>query len=100
MIETTEQTVVRIWTGLGLRPTSPEDDFFELGGQSLALVGFMARVQQELGVELPVDTLFDEDLTVAAAARAIDDALLAAADPDDLAAALASLDQPSSGRPQ
>lgn len=93
MMETTEQAVRRIWTALGLHPASAEDDFFELGGQSLALVGFMARVQQELGVELPVDTLFDEDLTVAAAARAIDQALLAAADPDELAAAMASLER-------
>ena len=74
-----EAAVARIWTGLGLRPTSAEDEFFDLGGESLVLVGFLARVQDELGVELPVDELFEEDLTVAAAARAIERTRLAAA---------------------
>jgi len=66
-----EAAVARMWTELGLRPTTAEDDFFDLGGESLVLVGFLARVQDELGVELPVDELFEEDLTVAAAARVI-----------------------------
>ncbi|WP_433083543.1 phosphopantetheine-binding protein [Dactylosporangium sp. CA-052675] len=72
-----ETAVARIWTELGLRPTSAEDDFFDLGGESLVLVGFLARVQHEMGLELPVDELFEEDLTVAAAARAITRAALA-----------------------
>ncbi|WP_433214975.1 phosphopantetheine-binding protein [Dactylosporangium sp. CS-047395] len=67
-----ETTVARIWTELGLKPTAAEDDFFDLGGESLVLVGFLARVQHELGLELPVDELFEEDLTVAAAARLLD----------------------------
>ncbi|MEU7870107.1 phosphopantetheine-binding protein [Dactylosporangium sp. NPDC049140] len=74
-----EAAVARIWTGLGLRPTSAGDDFFDLGGESLTLVGFLARVQHEMGLELPVDELFEEDLTVAFAARVIDKARMAAA---------------------
>ncbi|GAA3269224.1 hypothetical protein Dvina_06025 [Dactylosporangium vinaceum] len=74
-----ETAVARIWTDLGLRPATVEDDFFDLGGESLVLVGFLARVQAEMGLELPVDELFDEDLTVAAAARAIERTRLAAA---------------------
>jgi acyl carrier protein len=74
-----EAAVARIWTELGLKPASAEDEFFDLGGESLVLVGFLARVQHEMGLELPVDELFEEDLTVAAAARAIDRARLAAA---------------------
>ncbi|MER7275111.1 phosphopantetheine-binding protein [Dactylosporangium sp. NPDC000244] len=75
-----ETTVARIWTELGLKPTSAEDDFFDLGGESLVLVGFLARVQAEMGLELAVDELFEEDLTVAAAARAITRAALAELD--------------------
>ncbi|MFI5906737.1 phosphopantetheine-binding protein [Dactylosporangium sp. NPDC051541] len=74
-----ETAVARIWTDLGLRPAAAGDDFFDLGGESLVLVGFLARVQAEMGLELPVDELFEEDLTVAAAARAIERTRLAAA---------------------
>ena len=90
--DATEATVVRIWTDLGLRPTSVQDDFFALGGQSLTLVRFLARVQDELGLELPVDALFESDLTVAAVARVVTTARLEAADADELALALAELD--------
>ena len=74
-----EAEVIRIWTELGLRPLGPADDFFDLGGQSLTLVRFLARVQDSYGVELPVDTLFETDLTVASAAEAVRQARLAAA---------------------
>ncbi|MEV4140093.1 phosphopantetheine-binding protein [Dactylosporangium sp. NPDC049742] len=90
--DATEAAVAKIWTELGLRPESLDDDFFALGGQSLTLVAFLARVQETLGVEVPVDTLFDEDLTVAYAARVVTDAQLAALPPDELAAVLAELD--------
>ena len=90
--DATESTVARIWTELGLRPTSVEDDFFALGGQSLTLVRFLVRVQEELGLELPMDALFETDLTVAAVARVVTTARLEAADADELALALAELD--------
>ncbi|GAA0240784.1 phosphopantetheine-binding protein [Cryptosporangium japonicum] len=91
-MDATESTVARIWTDLGLRPTSADDDFFALGGQSLTLVRFLARVREELGLELPVDALFETDLTVRAAANVVTTARLDAADADDLARALAELD--------
>ncbi len=72
-----EAAVRRIWTEIGLNPTGPDDDFFDLGGQSLNLVQFLARVQDSYGVELPVDVLFDADLTVAAAAEHLREAVLA-----------------------
>jgi hypothetical protein len=90
--DATEAAVLRIWTDLGLRPTSVDDDFFVLGGQSLTLVSFVARVQETMGVEVPVDALFDGDLTVAAAARVIDRAQLDGLDPAELAGLLAELD--------
>jgi acyl carrier protein len=90
--DATEAAVARIWTDLGLRPTSVDDDFFALGGQSLTLVRFLARVQEEFGLELPVDALFETDLTVAAMARLVTTTRLASVDADDLARALAELD--------
>src|SRR5690242_15038494 len=88
----TETAVLRIWTELGLHPTSVDDDFFALGGQSLTLVRFLARVQRDFGVELPVDELFDSDVTAAAAARLITRVQLDAADDADLTEALAQLE--------
>lgn len=88
----TEATVLRIWNEIGLRPGSAEDDFFAAGGQSLTLVRFLARVQETFGVELPVDRLFDTDLTAAVAARLITQAQLDAAADADLAAVLAEVE--------
>ncbi len=89
----TEATVLRMWTDLGLHPTSLDEDFFDLGGQSLTLVRFLAAVQEHVGVELPVDELFAEDLTIRAVAAAIQRAELARTDDATLAAVLAELDQ-------
>ncbi|MBO3748355.1 hypothetical protein J5X84_19955 [Streptosporangiaceae bacterium NEAU-GS5] len=90
--DSTEIAVLRMWTELGLHADSADDDFFEAGGQSLTLVRFLARVQEAYGVELPVDRLFDADLTVAAAARLITEAQLAMTDDDELAAVLATVE--------
>jgi len=56
------------------------------------LLQFIARVQETFGVELPVEMLFSEDLTVALAARAIDGALLTTVGDEELADLLAELD--------
>ncbi|MEV0326760.1 HAD-IIIC family phosphatase [Micromonospora echinospora] len=70
----TELAVARLWAEvLGVAPVSVWDSFFALGGQSLQVVQFMARVRAGYGVELPVDLLFTTGFTVAQAARAIDD---------------------------
>lgn len=88
----TEVAVIRMWTELGLHPATVDDDFFAVGGQSLTLVRFLARVQESFGVELPVDRLFDADLTAAAAARLISQAQLDAADDGELATILAEVE--------
>jgi FkbH-like protein len=89
-----EAHVVRLWTELlGVAPASAHDNFFALGGQSLQLVQFMARVRQAYGVELPVDLLFTPAFTVAEAARTIRERQLDAAGPAALDDALAALDR-------
>ncbi|MES2299303.1 MAG: amino acid adenylation domain-containing protein, partial [Pseudomonadota bacterium] len=55
-----EQTVVRVWEALlGVEPVGRMDNFFELGGHSLMAVQVVARMRQELGVDLSLRTLFD-----------------------------------------
>ncbi|WP_424533871.1 phosphopantetheine-binding protein [Sphaerisporangium viridialbum] len=89
----TETAVAAMWAELlGITPGSADDDFFELGGQSLTMVRFLARVQETYGIELPVDLLFTGDFTVAEAARAIDRGRLEAADDTEIAALLTELE--------
>ncbi|MGC4891480.1 phosphopantetheine-binding protein [Micromonospora sp. DT227] len=83
----TEAAVLRLWTDLlppsaGAPPIrSLDDDFFDLGGNSLGMIRFLFEVQERYQVELPVADLYSDasTITVAAAARAIDDALATAA---------------------
>jgi len=44
---------------LGLPTVSVDDDFFELGGDSVAAAELMARLHERLGASLPVSLLFD-----------------------------------------
>lgn len=89
----TAATVARIWSELlEFPPASVTDDFFELGGHSLLVVQFAARVRDEFGVELPLEALFTDTLTIAGAAAAIRDQAITHADQDVLEGLLADLD--------
>jgi acyl carrier protein len=44
---------------LGIDRAGPDDDFFELGGQSVQALVLAARIRAELGLEVPVAVLFD-----------------------------------------
>ena len=49
-----------LWTdALGVQDIGPDDDFFDLGGNSLAAVQLAARISAAFGVELGAGTLFD-----------------------------------------
>ncbi len=55
-----EQALIEIWQDvLGVRPISPDDDFFDLGGHSLLAVELFARIETTTGVRLPLASIFD-----------------------------------------
>ncbi|QSL93033.1 amino acid adenylation domain-containing protein [Ectopseudomonas toyotomiensis] len=55
-----EQLLADIWAGvLGLERVGIEDDFFALGGHSLAAVKLASRLQNALGTTVPVNAVFD-----------------------------------------
>ncbi|PAU59156.1 non-ribosomal peptide synthetase [Pseudomonas indica] len=55
-----EQLLAEVWASvLGLERVGIEDDFFALGGHSLAAVKLASRLQNALGAPVPVNAVFD-----------------------------------------
>jgi acyl carrier protein len=54
-----EKTLARIWSEvLGVPTVGLSDHFFELGGHSLLATQVIARLRHEIGVDVPLRTLF------------------------------------------
>jgi non-ribosomal peptide synthetase component F/acyl carrier protein len=67
-----ERTIAAIWADLLGVPDPPaEISFFELGGSSLVLMRLAARLQESLGLAVPVADLF-ESVTIEAQARLVE----------------------------
>lgn len=68
----TESTLLRIWARtLGTTDIGLDDDFFELGGQSVLAVRIFDEIHRTLMVDLPLASLF-ETPTIASLAERID----------------------------
>jgi acyl carrier protein len=67
-----ETELAALWGDiLGIEPIGIDDDFFDLGGHSLAASRIIARVVQAFQVELPIKALFEAP-TIAEMARIIE----------------------------
>jgi len=67
-----EQAVAKLWGQVLQKPDlAADDDFFELGGDSLAAVNLLSQVEMRFGVRLTTDVLA-EGLTVGRLARLIE----------------------------
>lgn len=54
-----EQAIAEVWRELlGVEEVAADDDFFALGGHSLAAVRLFARIRKQFAVDLPLATLF------------------------------------------
>jgi amino acid adenylation domain-containing protein/natural product biosynthesis luciferase-like monooxygenase protein len=71
----TDSVLSALWCEvLGVEAVSPEDDFFDQGGHSLAALRLSARLRDALGLEISLDSFFDES-TFGGLARVVRDRL-------------------------
>ncbi|MER6381350.1 amino acid adenylation domain-containing protein [Streptomyces sp. NPDC001250] len=60
-LEDIRQSMCAVWSAvLGLNEVGLNDDFFDLGGQSLLATQLIARIAKTFGVQIPLSELFDQ----------------------------------------
>ncbi|HYE31188.1 MAG TPA: condensation domain-containing protein [Methylomirabilota bacterium] len=68
-----ERKLLLAWQNvLGTAELGVEDNFFEIGGDSLRAMQILARVRESFGVELPLSSLFGPGATIAGMSRLIE----------------------------
>ncbi|HXV75889.1 MAG TPA: thioesterase domain-containing protein, partial [Candidatus Polarisedimenticolaceae bacterium] len=55
----TARELACLWDELLDRPAGPDDDFFEAGGDSLALLQLMVAIEHRFGVRFPLNVILD-----------------------------------------
>ncbi|MFO7679635.1 MAG: SDR family NAD(P)-dependent oxidoreductase, partial [Chloroflexota bacterium] len=69
-----ERTLAGLWEELlGIQNVGVQDDFFELGGQSLIAVRFFARLKKIYGLDLSLATLFEAPTIAECAAIVVEE---------------------------
>ena len=56
---------------LNLPDVSPDDNFLQLGGDSIAAVLCLNQIRAKFGIDIPIETLLGDPLTLDGVARAI-----------------------------
>ena len=75
----TEKRLLEIWSEvLNLSDIGVHDDFFSLGGDSLAAMRCMNRISATFGVELPIDLFLLESASITEVASEIARILISA----------------------
>jgi amino acid adenylation domain-containing protein len=65
-----ETSLATVWRDvLGMDVVGPNDDFFDLGGQSLTAMQVIARISDTLGLEVELQDVFDHPTIAALATR-------------------------------
>jgi acyl carrier protein len=73
---TTAKTLMNIWSQiLAIEHIAMNDNFVELGGDSISATLLVNRVREVFGTELPFASLFGDNATVAELAGVIDQSL-------------------------
>jgi acyl carrier protein len=81
----TQLQLAEIWREiLGSEEIGEEDNFFDLGGHSLRAIPVIAAISTRFGVDLAVQDIFEMP-TLAGLAQRIEERMLAAVDPQELA---------------
>jgi len=92
-----EEAVAGIWAdALGIERVGRWDGFFELGGHSLLAVRVIARVRQELDVEIALGALFTRPV-LADFAQEVVDLQLAQVDPEEMERLMAFMRESGAG---